>query len=261
MSMDHRPEVEAYVATLEEVSRLLVEEQSLDELLEQILELTARSVTSSAAASVTVVGDDEYATAASSDPRADAVDAVQYELGEGPCIDTLQTGREHHLLDLASEERWPTFVERARDVGFDGVLSVPLATVGGTVVGALNLFVVQPAVLSDDDVHLARRIAAPAATTLANARAYRRMRRLADQLQFALDSRAIIEQAKGVLMARQGCDQDAAFDLLRQLSQRSNRKLRDIASEVVTRTVEAAGPSRNGRESTDQRPARRPARS
>jgi GAF domain-containing protein len=232
---------DAYLTTLEDVAQLLVEEQSLDGLLRHILELTARSITSSAAVSVTVVDEHgRYTTAASTSDRADGVDRVQYRLSEGPCIDTLETGREHHLFDLAEEDRWPAFVEEALEYGFDGVLSVPLATVGGAVVGALNVFVEQPTQLSDDDVDLARRIAAPAATTLANARAYHRVARLADQLQEALESRAIIEQAKGVVMARQGCTQDDAFDVLRKLSQSSNRKLRDIAADLVARTIETA---------------------
>jgi GAF domain-containing protein len=236
-AVDEAPD--AFLGTLDEVARLLVEEQSLDGLLEHILHLTGRSITSCAAVSVTVVDDDgAYLTAASTDDRADAVDAVQYRLAEGPCVDALRTGREHHLLRLDQEERWPRFVEQARDLGFDGVLSVPLTTAGGTV-GALNLFVEQPSRLSEEDIELAQRIAAPAATTLANADAYRRVARLADQLQEALESRAVIEQAKGVLMARQGCDPDEAFDILRRLSQSSNRKLRQIAAEVVAHTVAA----------------------
>jgi transcriptional regulator with GAF, ATPase, and Fis domain len=225
---------EVYLATLEEVAGLLVEEQSLDGLLQHILELTAHAITSTAAVSVTMVDDEGgYLTAASSHPRADAVDRVQYEIGEGPCIDTLETGREHLILDLADEGRWPAFAEQARDQGFDGVVSLPLVTAGGSVVGALNVFVSRPSVLREEDVVLARRIAAPAAATLANARAYRRVARLADQLEYALGSRAVIEQAKGVLMARQGCSQDEAFDILRRGSQSSNRKLRDIAADVV----------------------------
>jgi GAF domain-containing protein len=235
---DHFDEVpEAYLGTLDDVAELLVEERSLDGLLTHILDLTSRSISSAAAVSVTVVDDDgDYVTAASTDDRADAADAIQYGLAEGPCIDALESGREHHLLHLEEETRWPRFVEQALDLGFDGVLSVPLSTAGGTI-GALNLFVEEPEVLSDEDIELAQRIAGPAATTLANAGAYRRVSRLADQLQEALESRAIIEQAKGVLMARQGCDADEAFGILRRLSQSSNRKLRQIAAEVVAHTV------------------------
>jgi GAF domain-containing protein len=235
---------EVYLATLEEVAGLLVEEQSLDGLLQHILELTAHAITSTAAVSVTMVDDDGgYLTAASSHARADAVDRVQYELGEGPCVDTLETGREHQLFDLAAEDRWPAFVAQARDHGFDGIVSLPLVTAGGDVVGALNVFVARPSVLRDEDLELARRIAAPAATTLANARAYRRVTRLADQLEFALGSRAVIEQAKGVLMARQGCTQDEAFAILRRHSQSSNRKLRDVAADVVAASCSQTGPT------------------
>jgi GAF domain-containing protein len=223
----------AYVATLEELTGLLLEDASLEDLLTQLLELTSRAVSTTAAVSVTVVGDDgRYLTAAATSADAHAVDAMQYELDEGPCVDSLRTGREHHLDDLDEEARWPGFRERARDLGFGSVLSLPLLA-NGTPVGALNLFAAEVGGLTEQDVQLARRIAAPAATTLANARAYRRAARLSEQLQDALDGRSLIEQAKGVLMATQRCGADEAFGLLRQASQRRNVKLVQVARQIV----------------------------
>ena len=230
---------DGYVRTLEELTGLLLEESSLLGLLEQVLELTAEAVDSCAAVSVTVVDErGRYVTAAATGPDAREVDATQYELDEGPCIDSLHTGQVHYLADIQTEQRWPAFCERARQLGYRTVLAVPL-TAGRDTIGALNVFAGGPNGLSEDDIALAGRIAAPAATTLANARAYGNVSRLAIQLQEALESRALIEQAKGIVMARERCSADQAFELLRQASQTSNRKLRDVAAAVVAHTIDA----------------------
>jgi GAF domain-containing protein len=230
----------AYVTTLEDLTGLLLEEASLTQLLEAILELTSRAVSACAAVSVTVVADDGgYTTAAATSEDAFAVDALQYELEEGPCVDALHSGEEHLLSDLAGEDRWPRFVERATSLGFGTVLAVPLLA-RGIPIGALNVFADGPDGLGEDDLVLARRIAAPAATTLANARAYRRAVRLASQLEGALETRAAIEQAKGVLMATQRCGPEEAFALLRRTSQSQNRPLREIAGRIVSHAASGA---------------------
>lgn len=226
----------AYVRTLEQLTGLLLEETSLEGLLTQVLELTSRAITPSAAVSVTAIDDDGgYVTVAATSDDARHVDDLQYALDEGPCVDSLRTGDEHHLRDLAAEQRWPNFRERAMDCGFASVLSVPLRA-GPTPIGALNVFAGEAEGLGEEDVEVARRIAAPAACTLANARAYRQAARLADELQVALDGRAVIERAKGVLMATQRCSEDEAFGLLREASQRRNRKLREVAAAIVAQT-------------------------
>ncbi|MFA9428861.1 ANTAR domain-containing protein [Egicoccus sp. AB-alg2] len=223
----------AYLATLEELTALLIEDASLEELLRHVLELTSRAISTSSAVSVTVVDDQgRYQTAARSSEDAELVDVVQYELVQGPCIEALESGEERHTSDFSVDERWPEVSERATELGFRCVVAVPL-TVNGVVIGALNVFGAEPDGLSERDRELTRRIAAPAASTLANARAFRRVNRLAGQLQEALESRVVIEQAKGVLMAREGCDADTAFALLRKASQDANRRLRDVARAVV----------------------------
>jgi GAF domain-containing protein len=240
-------EVDPHLTTLEELTRLLLEEASLDELLGQVLELTSRALQTSVAVSVTVIEDDgSYATVARTDDDAASVDALQYELAEGPCVDALEQGEERYATDLASDDRWPAVAGRATELGLRCVFAVPLV-VNGSSIGALNVFGRQPAGIDETDRALARRIAAPAATTLANARAYRRVSRLAEQLQEALESRAVIERAKGVLMAREGCDADAAFALLRRVSQDRNTKLRDIARVVVDGAAVEPGARTTGR--------------
>jgi GAF domain-containing protein len=233
-------EVGTYLRTLEELTGLLLEDGSLTGLLEQVLELTASAISTCAAVSVTVIDETGgYTTAAASHPDADTIDNAQYELSEGPCIDSLHTGRAHHLRDLGTERRWPHFRERAQQLGYRSLLSMPLLA-GGVAIGALNVFAEEPDGLTEDDVALAARIGAPAATTLANARAYGRATRLSSQLQEALSSRAVIEQAKGILMAHQRCGPDEAFVALRRVSQRDNRKLRDVAASLVERTSSRA---------------------
>lgn len=230
---------DAYVATLEELAGLLVEDANLGQLLDQVLELTSRAITASTAVSVTVVGErGEHRTAAATSDEARHVDDAQYELGEGPCVDALETGVEHLLDDLTDLDRWPRFRERALTHGFRSALAIPLLA-GGVVIGSLNVFATEPDGLTDEDVALTRRIAAPAAATVANARAFRRVSDLAEQLQDALESRALIEQAKGILMAHARCSADAAFERLRRTSQDRNIPLRQVAAELVSRALGA----------------------
>lgn len=237
---------DAYVAALEDLAHFLLEGASLTDLLEQVLELTSRAITASAAVSVTVVGDDgDYRTVAASTEEARSVDDAQYELAEGPCIDALETGQEHLLDDLTELERWPRFRDRALSHGFGSALAVPLH-LGGEVVGALNVFAAHADGLAEDDRRMARRIAAPAAATLANARAYRRVARLSAQLGGALEGRAVIEQAKGVLMAHARCSPDAAFERLRRASQDRNVPVRAIAAEIVLRATGNSAATGNG---------------
>jgi transcriptional regulator with GAF, ATPase, and Fis domain len=225
-----------YVASIEELAGLLVEESSLDDLLGQVLELTSRAIQASAAVSVTVVDDrGDHATAAASSDDARAVDDAQYALDEGPCVEALRTGIEQRFDDLTEIDRWPLFRQRADELGFQSVFAVPLRA-GGRAIGCLNVFAAEANGLSEDDRTLARRIAAPAASTLANGRAFRRVSRLAEQLQEALDGRAVIERAKGVLIAHTRCSEVQAFERLRRASQEQNRPLRLVAAEVVARS-------------------------
>jgi uncharacterized protein YigA (DUF484 family) len=241
-----RSATDPHLATLEELTRLLLEEASLEQLLDQVLDLTSRALGAPAAATVTVTEDDgRHVTVARTDRDAEAVDALQYELSEGPCVDALSTGEEHYAADLAQDDRWPAIAERAGGLGFRSVLAIPLV-IEGRCIGALNLFGAEVEGLTDVDRDLARRIAAPTATTLANARAYRRVSRLTEQLQEALDSRAVIERAKGVVMVREGCDAAEAFRLLRRASQDHNRKLRDVARALVEAVERQATTDRRG---------------
>jgi GAF domain-containing protein len=225
-----------HLEMLEGLGSLLSSETSLRDHLDHILDLTADAVAGSAAASVTVIDDrGDYITAAASDDEARTMDAVQYELREGPCIDSLETGREHLLPDLDAEGRWPDFAARVRRLGLRSALSMPLHAKHETI-GALNVFAGEPHGLDEDDLAMARQIAVPAAVTVANGAAYRRVEQLTTELQTALDNRTVIEQAKGIVAAREGCHPDRAFERLWETARRSDRRLVDVAADVVATT-------------------------
>jgi GAF domain-containing protein len=136
--------------------------------------------------------------------------------------------------DLTTDGRWPEFAAAALDRGVRSSLSSPLI-VAGEGIGALNVYASGPGHFGEHDEDNASLFAAQAAVALANAQAYWDQASLAENLAKAMESRAVIEQAKGVIMATTGTGADQAFDLLRQQSQAENRKLRELAAEIVDR--------------------------
>jgi GAF domain-containing protein len=223
-----------YVRSIESLLGLLLEDVPFQELLEQVVDLTVRAVDVADAAAVTVErADGRTDTAAASDDASRHLDEIQRELEGGPCVDAMRSGEIFVVDDLRLDDRWAPRLRRAADeAGLASVLAIPMVA-AGEVVGALNLFGRQPSAMDDEAVRTATGVAAPVAATLANARAYHRVEQLSQQLQEALDTRAVIEQAKGILMVRAGCDEHAAFAMLRRTSQHQNRKLRDVAAAVV----------------------------
>jgi GAF domain-containing protein len=237
---------EAYLRSIEDLLGMLLEDVPFHELLEQVVDLTARAVDVADAVAVTVErADGRTDTAAASDEASKHLDEVQRALGEGPCVDAMRSGDTYVVADLRTDPRWSVRLrEAAEQVGLASVLAVPMVAANGSI-GALNLFGREVGVMDDDALRTAAGIAAPVAATLANARAYHRVEQLSQQLREALSTRAVIEQAKGILMVRVGCDEDEAFALLRRTSQHQNRKLREVAAAVVAmrEDLPAAGPT------------------
>lgn len=188
-------------------------------------------------ASVTVRRDGRPAVSAADAEWAVGLDEEQFQAHEGPCLDCMREGSLMRVRDLAQDSRWPEYGPRAAEQGARSVVSYPLASVGRTV-GALNLYSRQPDAYDDDLVALGELLAAHASLALQVAMAFQASQALADGLREAMSSRAVIEQAKGILMARERCDEDAAFDALRRASQAENVKLREIAARVVDDAVQ-----------------------
>jgi GAF domain-containing protein len=212
------------------LSQFLIPDGTLDATLQRVAELAVQEVDGCDMAGVTVMRDGKPETTVFTDPTAPHIDQAQYESGSGPCLEAFMTGHVLRIVDTASEDRWPEFAAAAHAEGVNSTLSLPLL-VGASTLGALNLY--SKAVDGFDDEPHALLFSAQAAVVLANSQAYWAAHHLATQLQLAMDSRAPIEQAKGILMQRYGYDADAAFGELRRMSNESNRKLRDVADDIV----------------------------
>lgn len=160
------------------------------------------------------------------------MDANQYEIGAGPCLSAYREQAVFRIESTADEQRWPEFCRRAAQAGICSTLSLPLV-VGGDGLGALNLYSRRPGAFSEAAQAAGVAFASYASVALANARIYWRTQRLVGQLQEALSTRGVIEQAKCILIAEQGCTDDEAFGLLVRASQRRHEKVRDVAARVV----------------------------
>jgi GAF domain-containing protein len=172
-------------------------------------------------------------TAACSDPLASQVDEIQYRTGDGPCLHAMRHGQQVRIDDLSTHGRWPRFARQAVSLGIRSCLALPLI-VGGEPVGALNLYTRQPGAFGAAETRRAERFARHASGALTLALRMASCADLNDQLRSSIVSRAIIDQALGVIMATEHCPQDKAFALLRSVSQNTNVKLRDLAADIVT---------------------------
>jgi transcriptional regulator with GAF, ATPase, and Fis domain len=163
------------------------------------------------------------------------LELLQSQTDQGPCPECFHTGRPVAVADLstpATARRWPRFAAAARKVGFASVHALPMR-LRTDVVGALNLFGSQPSALDEDTIRLAPALADVATIGLLQARAIRQRDTLAEQLQTALNSRVVIEQAKGVIAERHHIDVDQSFTLLGSTARTNNRRLSELARAVV----------------------------
>lgn len=156
---------------------------------------------------------------------------------EGPCLEAFETGALVVTVDLAQESRWERYRVTALEAGFRAVAGVPML-VEGVRIGAMNFYHRNPHEWSDDELQVAQVLGDMASGYIANHRTLSATQRLADQLQVALDSRVVVEQAKGVLAARHSIHVDVAFERLRTHARQSGRKLHDVARDVVDNQLE-----------------------
>ena len=214
-----------------ELSEFLLSEASLEGLLQKVVALARRSVTAADSVTVSLATERGYETPSATDDLGLELDLEQYRLDEGPCVDALRT---HELVRFQVEggDPYPRFAEAAASRFVTAVLSTPLHAADKGL-GALNMYSGTVPDFPDDQVETARLFADQASVILANGLAYNSSITLNARLQEALLSRDIIGQAKGLIMAREGCGGDEAFGRLRVMSQRENRKLRTVAQELV----------------------------
>jgi GAF domain-containing protein len=160
---------------------------------------------------------------------------LQDELQSGPCMDAVATAQPVTVYDLETDEwfsRWPEYVGQARAAGLRAAAGVPMLA-AGQAIGAINLYDTRPRAWSSDDLHVAGILAAMATSYLLHASALQQQRRTSEQLQQALSTRVIIEQAKGTLAAARGASVDEAFGVMRKYARDHNRRIHDVADAVV----------------------------
>jgi GAF domain-containing protein len=232
-------EVDGMAEALVALARIVVSEQTLDATLQQIVELACASLECCDMCAVALLESDGPTTAAATSSEARQVDSMQYRFGEGPSLEAYRQQSVQMIKDTDEETRWPDFCRSASSAGVLSILSAPLI-VGGGGMGALNIYCQRRNGFTDDDEKSVAAFASLAAVALENARVYWRAKNLADQLSDALETRGVIEQAKGILIAEEGCTADEAFDILLRASQRSHAKLREVASTLVERASEEA---------------------
>jgi GAF domain-containing protein len=214
------------------LGRMKLGETDLKGVLDQVAHLAKRTIPGAAEVSVTLLSAKDARTAASTGQLALTLDDCQYRKGHGPCLEASATHSTVSLPDMATEKRWPDWAAQALGARVHSSLSIGLP-IHEQVTGALNVYATKPEAFDSDAVVLGQTFAGYAAVALANAHLYDTQATLAQQMQAAMQSRAVIEQAKGIIMGSRRCTADEAFAILTRLSQDTNRKLRDVAAAVV----------------------------
>jgi GAF domain-containing protein len=229
-------EEEAIRESLRALTRFFVNDGTLGDTLLRVSEM-ACAITPADDAGITMFVEGKLRTGVFTDPEAVEIDEAQYRTGEGPCLCAHRDRLIYRIDDTSADPRWPEFAATALAHGVHSTLSVPL-TARGESLGALNLYAVMPNAFTDDHERVVVAFADQASIALANAQVYWDARQLGENLNQAIKTRETISQAVGILMAGGGRTPEDAFQVLSSASQRENRKVRDIADEIVTRTVE-----------------------
>jgi GAF domain-containing protein len=218
-------------AALDELALLVLDQESTQTVLQKVVDLVARVTPAGSEVSMTVVRDETATTAAFTGERALTLDEMQYQSGYGPCIEAAISQHVIEISDGRVETRWPTYMPTFLAVGARSSLAVPVPA--AQLSAGLNIYALEAEAFSDEDRRTVARFADFAAVALANVDALQDARELSENLRAAMEFRSVIEQAKGILMERHRLTGDEAFRLLAEASQRTNRKLRVIAEDLV----------------------------
>ena len=212
---------------------LITDDVNMSGALRRVADTGCGLLAHCASASVTIIERGEAVTMGSTGDVALALDAAEYGAGDGPCLTAARDQVVVRIDDTSVDPRWPEFTERAVDHGVHSSLSVPLRLSRDDTWGGFNVYGTVVAGFSEDDEQLCQAFATQASIVVSNAQAYWASLEMSTNLAKAMETRAVIEQAKGVIMSTHRISPDGAFDLLRQRSQHENRKLRLVAEDVV----------------------------
>jgi GAF domain-containing protein len=229
----------ALAERMADVARLLSSEESSDEALRRLTDLGVELIPGVTAAAVIAAGERGFGTFAASDPRIEDLHRQQFESGDGPVVEALRHNEPRRINDTRGEQRWPGFCKAAARAGFGSCLVLPLRGDWAPAI-AVALYGQDERAFQGSAHDIALLFAAQGATAVHNATLYRACRRMVDGLHTALESRAAIEQAKGILHADLGISPEAAFELLSRRSQDTNKKVRDIAADLVRGRIDSS---------------------
>jgi GAF domain-containing protein len=222
------------LAALERLGAMSLRNQSMQSVLQTVSDLAKSVLPGDPETSISLLANDRALTPVFTGELALQLDETQYDQGYGPCLHAARTGELTEIRDTRTDTRWPAYSQVAAERGNLSSLSVPLP-IAENVSGALNVYAREPEAFDEEARWVATRFAPYAGAAVGNAHAYQTAREMADNLQIALESRAVIDQAKGILMERHKLTADQAFQALAAVSMRTNTKVRDVA-ELLVRT-------------------------
>jgi len=222
-------------AAYTELQNLILDGPDVTDFLHQLAVL-ASAIVPATHCGITLRRDGQMATVASSDEVAMRMDEIQYIRGHGPCLEAIHQGTRVDVPDISTESRWGDYAGYALSNGIHSVFSLPL-TVDGQVRGALNLFATTPHAFTAPDITRAEAFTHQAATALTILLRHAGHTVLDDELREALSTRAVIDQALGILMVTRKISAHEAFEILRHTSQTTNRKVSTIAAELIETTT------------------------
>lgn len=220
---------------LVEMADTLVDDFDLIDFLHVLTERSVQLLGVSAAGLLLTDGQDTLQVLAASSEKTRLLELFQLQADQGPCLDCFRTGKPVSVSDLTTAGLWPRFTQAAAEVGFAAVHAVPMR-LRKEVIGALNLFDASPGALDEGKLRVGQALADVATIGLLQQRAIHRRDVLTEQLQTALNSRVLIEQAKGVIAERLSVGTDEAFAILRNRSRNHNRHLSELAKAIVDGT-------------------------
>jgi GAF domain-containing protein len=219
---------------LDRLGRLSLRELSMESLLQTVADVTKSVMPGNPEASVSLLVRDSPSTVVYTGSLALDLDETQYVQGTGPCLQAARSEEPTEIADMRAETRWADYARHAAERGILSSLSVPLPVdVDEQVAGALNIYARRPAAFDEESRSAALGFAPYAAVAAGNMHVYQSAHTMAENLRTALESRAVIDQAKGILMERHKLTADEAFQALTRTSMNANRKVRDVADHLV----------------------------
>ncbi|MGX7723810.1 GAF and ANTAR domain-containing protein [Rhodococcus pyridinivorans] len=235
MTESHGPAPESWAAMFARMAGVLLSEQTVTTVLELITSLAKDTLPGSDGAGITLVDETNNRSSAATGQMVERLDALQYELGEGPCLTAIRDAVMVRVDNLEEDERWPAWSARAVDAGMHATLSAPLQYAGRTL-GALKVYSTRPYIYTADSEDILSRFADQAAILLANMHTLTEAEALNERLLQALRDRDLIATAKGIVMLRENLDADRAVQRLLELSAQRRIPVREVAAEIVAST-------------------------